>query len=76
MDRVEGLVKWFNNEKSYGFIIYNDADYFVYFKSIVMNGHKTLREKQRVTFIPMKNEKGLIAVEVKPLAYDDSAGNK
>ncbi len=47
-----GIVKWFNESKGYGFISNNDGgeDVFAHFSSIVSNGFKTLAEGQRVTF--------------------------
>ena len=47
-----GTVKWFNNQKGYGFIT-NDAngeDVFVHYSSIVSEGYKSLNEGQKVTF--------------------------
>lgn len=47
-----GTVKWFNEEKGFGFIT-NDAggeDLFVHFSAIVADGFKTLKEGQKVTF--------------------------
>lgn len=47
-----GVVRWFNNEKGYGFIANDDgsADVFVHFSSIMIDGFKTLKEGQKVTF--------------------------
>ena len=48
---AEGVVKWFNPEKGYGFISQNDGeDLFVHFSEIQMDGFKTLDEGQRVSF--------------------------
>lgn len=48
---AEGVVKWFNPEKGYGFISQNDGeDLFVHFSEIKMDGFKTLDEGQRVSF--------------------------
>lgn len=47
-----GIVKWFNNDKGFGFIT-NDAggdDIFVHFSAIVSDGFKSLEEGQKVTF--------------------------
>ena len=46
-----GNVKWFNNEKGYGFIDYaQDEDIFVHYSAIKQDGYKTLTEGQRVEF--------------------------
>jgi len=47
-----GIVKWFNNEKGYGFIrnTKTDEDIFVHFTGIVAEGFKSLKEGQKVTF--------------------------
>ena len=47
---AEGVVKWFNPEKGYGFISQNDGeDLFVHFSEIKMDGFKTLDEGQHVS---------------------------
>ena len=47
----KGTVKWFNNQKGYGFISQNDGeDLFVHFSEIKMDGFKTLDEGQAVSF--------------------------
>ena len=47
-----GIVKWFNNEKGYGFIrnTKTDEDIFVHFTGIVAEGFKSLKEGQKVNF--------------------------
>ena len=48
---AEGIVKWFNPEKGYGFISQQGGeDVFVHFSEIKMEGFKTLDEGQRVSF--------------------------
>lgn len=49
---TNGTVKWFNNDKGYGFIENEEggADVFVHFSSIQIEGFKTLKEGQKVTF--------------------------
>lgn len=49
---LNGTVKWFNNDKGYGFIIDDDSqeEYFVHFSSIQIDGFKTLKEGQKVSF--------------------------
>lgn len=54
-----GTVKWFNETKGFGFIQReNGSDLFVHFRSIQGEGHKTLKEGQRVGFIEVAGQKG------------------
>ena len=54
-----GTVKWFNDEKGYGFIQrQNGADLFVHFRSIVGTGRRTLQEGQKVQFTVGEGKKG------------------
>ena len=60
-----GKVKWFNNEKGYGFIVKeNYDDIFVHYSSILDDGFKTLSEGQLVEFDLVEGEKGLQAQNV------------
>lgn len=60
-----GKVKWFNNEKGYGFIDYQDGeDIFIHYSNIKQDGYKTLTEGQMVQFELIKTNKGLQAVNV------------
>lgn len=62
-----GTVKWFRNEKGYGFITGEDGqDVFVHFSAIEMDGFKTLQEGQKVTFEVTQGPKGLQASNVRP----------
>lgn len=62
---VRGKVKWFNNEKGYGFIEYeNLEDIFVHYSAIVKDGYKTLKEGSIVDFKLIETSKGLQAIEV------------
>ena len=66
----KGTVKWFNNQKGYGFITAEDGkDVFVHFSAIQTDGYRTLEEGQKVEFEEeMDERKGkLRAVNVKPL---------
>ncbi|XWT47053.1 cold-shock protein [Mycoplasma capricolum subsp. capricolum] len=61
-----GIVKWFNDEKGFGFIT-NDSDnkdVFVYFANINVNGYKTLEQGQKVSYELNKGIKGLEAFNV------------
>ena len=63
---VRSRVKWFNNEKGYGFIEYNADEYiFVHYSSILKRGFKTLKENQLVDFTLIETDKGLQAQDVK-----------
>ncbi len=61
-------VKWFNNEKGYGFIeivSQRDEDIFVHYSSIQCNGYKTLKEGDLVEFNLINTAKGKQAIDVK-----------
>lgn len=61
-----GTVKWFNEEKGFGFITQQNGgpDVFVHFRSIVGDNFKTLKEGQSVSFSTEKGQKGLQATNV------------
>ncbi len=62
---LTGKVKWFNNEKGYGFILKEDyEDIFVHYTAIMDQGFKTLEEGQEVEFELIKGDKGLQASNV------------
>ena len=62
---MKGTVKWFNNEKGYGFIEYTeDEDIFVHYSAIKQDGYKTLSEGQVVEFKLLETAKGLQALDV------------
>ncbi|MGY3778154.1 cold-shock protein [Isobaculum melis] len=61
----KGKVKWFNNEKGYGFIETADGeDIFVHFTAIESDGFKTLEENQEVTFDVVDGSRGPQATNV------------
>ena len=63
-----GTVKWFNDAKGYGFISREGSDdVFVHHTAIMMDGFKTLQEEQQVEFSVEQGDKGLQAVDVRPL---------
>lgn len=65
---MKGKVKWFNNEKGFGFIESSiDEDVFVHYSAIRLNGYKTLSEGQMVNFDLIKTEKGYQARDVQLL---------
>ena len=60
-----GIVKWFNNEKGFGFIsVEGESDVFVHFSAIQTDGFKSLEEGQRVNFNIVKGAKGPQAANV------------
>ena len=64
-DRVNGIVKWFNNSKGYGFIERETGDdVFVHFRAIRGDGFKTLKDGQKVEFNLIEGQKGLQAENV------------
>ncbi len=66
MSKATGIVKWFNEEKGYGFITADDgsADVFVHFRAIIGEGFKTLTEGQKVSFDVEQGRKGPQAANV------------
>ncbi len=63
-----GRVKWFNNEKGYGFIEYEglvDEDIFVHYSAIEQEGYKSLKEGEIVEFTLIETAKGNQAINVK-----------
>lgn len=59
MATVTGTVKWFNEEKGFGFISReNGPDVFAHFRQITGNGFKTLTEGQKVSFTVTQGQKG------------------
>ena len=61
-----GTVKWFNNAKGYGFILSSDGttDIFAHYSAITMEGYKTLKAGQEVTYDLVEGEKGLHATNI------------
>jgi len=63
---ARGKVKWFNNQKGYGFITRDDGkDVFVHYSAITGDGYKTLNEGQEVEFEVTQGPKGEQATDVK-----------
>jgi CspA family cold shock protein len=61
-----GTVKWFNNAKGYGFILADQGneDLFAHYSAINMEGYKTLKAGQQVSFEITKGDKGLHAINI------------
>ena len=66
---TQGTVKWFNNDKGYGFITPDDggADVFVHFSKIEGTGFRGLNDEQRVEFDITQGQKGPQAENVRGL---------
>ena len=62
-----GTVKWFNNAKGYGFVVPESGgdDIFVHYSSIQMDGYRTLRAGQPISFDVKEGPKGLHAVNIR-----------
>ncbi len=69
MSKLTGTVKWFNEEKGFGFINQDNGgdDVFVHFRAIQAKGFKTLSEGQKVSFEVEQGQKGLQAANVVPM---------
>ncbi|KJK95351.1 hypothetical protein H633G_00746 [Metarhizium anisopliae BRIP 53284] len=64
-ERQNGVVKWFNEEKGYGFITPESGpDLFVHFRAIEGSGFRSLKEGQAVTFEAVQGQKGMQADKV------------
>ncbi|WP_049722128.1 cold shock domain-containing protein CspD [Gilvimarinus polysaccharolyticus] len=61
-----GTVKWFNNAKGYGFILADEGseDLFAHYSAITMDGYKTLKAGQTVSFNISRGDKGLHAIDI------------
>ena len=72
-DTLKGTVKWFNNQKGYGFISPTEGgdgkDLFVHMSSIMMEGYKTLKDGQDVEYEVGDGEKGPVAKNVVPNSF-------
>ncbi len=66
---MKGTVKWFNEQKGFGFITPEDGskDLFVHHTGILIEGFKTLSENQKVEFDTVQSDKGPKAINVKPV---------
>jgi CspA family cold shock protein len=63
---VTGTVKWFNNAKGYGFIVADgeSKDMFAHYSAITMDGYKTLKAGQAVTFDTKAIDDGIHAINI------------
>jgi len=72
-----GQVKWFNNAKGFGFILPDNGgdDLFAHYSSIEMEGYKTLKAGQSVSFEVIEGPKGLHATRIVPIRDEERTGN-
>ncbi len=68
-NKTTGSVKWFNEDKGFGFITQDNgsADVFVHFRAIASEGFKTLTEGQKVSFNVEQGQKGPQAANVEAI---------
>jgi cold shock protein len=66
---AQGIVKWFNADKGFGFIAPEDgtADVFVHYSAIESGGYRSLEENQKVEYTVSQGPKGLQAASVRAL---------
>lgn len=69
-----GTVKWFNNQKGFGFICPQEGgeDIFAHFSSIVMEGYKSLKAGQKVQYEINHGPKGLHAMNIRSDSAEES----
>ncbi|MEI7948625.1 MAG: cold shock domain-containing protein CspD [Gammaproteobacteria bacterium] len=70
-----GQVKWFNNAKGFGFILPDDggSDLFAHYSAIAMEGYKTLKAGQAVSFEIIEGPKGLHATNIMSVDADEAS---
>ncbi len=66
---AQGTVKWFSNQKGFGFITPDEGgdDLFVHHTNIQSEGFRTLEDGQKVEYEPAQGRKGMEATNVKPI---------
>jgi CspA family cold shock protein len=69
VDMANGMVKWFNDAKGFGFIQPEGggADVFAHFSAIQMEGFRTLRQESQVTYDLVQGPKGDLAQNIRPV---------
>lgn len=72
-ERVTGTVKWFNDEKGWGFIGSHLGDAFVHQSQVRKEGYRTLALGERVSFLMTQTDRGPQATDVQPLGPEAPA---
>jgi len=72
--KMKGKVKWFNNAKGYGFIIADGKgeDLFAHYSAIEMDGYRTLKAGQPVTFEIIQGPRGLHAIKIRTVPIEET----
>jgi len=65
VEMINGIAKWFNASKGFGFVSADNKDYFIHFKEIQTEGFKTLKEGELIRFEPSQSPKGPLATNLK-----------
>ena len=73
-----GQVKWFNNAKGFGFILPDEGgdDLFAHYSAIGMEGYKTLKAGQLVSFDTIEGPKGLHAANIQAASAEQSTSEQ
>jgi CspA family cold shock protein len=71
---MQGIVRWFNNKKGFGFIqdVATNKDVFCHYSAITMDGYKSLKESQKVEFDIVQGDKGPQAANVRDAGIGDT----
>lgn len=74
---LQGTVKWFNDAKGFGFIEPEGGgdDVFAHFSAVQMDGFRTLKQGERVSYDLVQGPKGSLAQNIRPLSAGDPGGD-
>ncbi len=61
---IQGVVKWFSDEKGFGFVAAEGKEYFIHFKEIKGEGFKSLKAGDKVCFEPSSSPRGFVATSL------------
>lgn len=67
-----GEVKWFSDQKGFGFVTSEKKDYFIHFKEIQKEGFKSLKAGDKVRFVAFQSPKGPVATQLYMEYPDDN----